>query len=688
MEITKKVEVDIIIVGAGLAGTSLALVLERNGLNVALIDKSTHPRFALGESLLKPTVLWLKALSKRFNAPELGDLADFQRITEKVGPTSGVKKCFGFIRHEEGQLRAKDRWWLNSPVDYDNEVCESHLFRQDIDAYLFHACAAECQITVTGSDIRDLNIDDSKVTLSVNSTEISGEFIVDCTGHGSILANKYGSRDEKCTFKTDSESIFTHFVDVAAFETCSSEKEPALPWSHGTLHHLIDEGWIWVIPFDNHSDAVNNIVSVGVTFTADHKPSKELKPEALWDLLLKKYPLLKSQFGAAKPVRPWIRTNKLQYSSSTAIGERYCLVGAAYGNIDALFSRGMLNTFQSVYLLAELLIESKYSSNYSQEHFSPINTLLRDLLLVNDLLTYGCETAFRSSPLTDWWLSCWRVVEHRSISLAKSILQSLDCENSGARPPDKDTVLRGVAIDDCGEVKRLLVSGASIMDSYRIGSFSEDRAVSELIALSSSFKHLGFDFDQYRHHLRSYGFYKDAHAVLRAEQLFVEGVGKLDKTMGLNGALKSQPIIGCVVRWASIEAAKLKRSRTKGGPHSVTLAQRKLEEKLTKTAEMIFDDRDRLNMCLEQIENIRGFTYTQSYGDPRLSTNKSLPNFFAAFNESKLRVNWGPGSSSGEPCTSIEICLGETKSEVTHTFQIDFDEAAWQHSSQRLSLHV
>ena len=42
--------VDVAILGSGFAGSLTALILDRIGLSVVLLERRSHPRFAIGES--------------------------------------------------------------------------------------------------------------------------------------------------------------------------------------------------------------------------------------------------------------------------------------------------------------------------------------------------------------------------------------------------------------------------------------------------------------------------------------------------------------------------------------------------------------------------------------------------------------------------------------------------------------
>ena len=46
----KSLHADVLILGSGFGGSLLALILARAGKLVAMVDRSRHPRFAIGES--------------------------------------------------------------------------------------------------------------------------------------------------------------------------------------------------------------------------------------------------------------------------------------------------------------------------------------------------------------------------------------------------------------------------------------------------------------------------------------------------------------------------------------------------------------------------------------------------------------------------------------------------------------
>ncbi len=54
---------DIAVVGAGFAGSLLAMIAQRLGLRVILLERGHHPRFAIGESSTPLSNLLLEELA-------------------------------------------------------------------------------------------------------------------------------------------------------------------------------------------------------------------------------------------------------------------------------------------------------------------------------------------------------------------------------------------------------------------------------------------------------------------------------------------------------------------------------------------------------------------------------------------------------------------------------------------------
>ncbi len=401
---------DVAILGSGMAGGMLGSVLARNGVKVLLIDAGTHPRFAVGESTIPYTSILTRIIAERYQVPEIEPLASFKGIQEKISPMCGRKRNFGFVYHQEG--RPHDPEQINQVVlpSVDHRT-ESHLFRQDIDAYLFHLAVRYGAEPRTGTKITEFEtVPGTGVVLrSSDGEEFHAKYLVDGSGYRSPVADKFGLRDDPPRARHHSRALFTHMVGVKPFDDTTaarSHTQPS-PWHEGTLHHVFHGGWLWVIPFDNHEDARNQLCSVGLTLDERMFPRPKTTPQEDFDDFLGRYPEIAEQFRDAKAVRPWVATGRLQYSASNTVGDRYCLTSHAAGFIDALYSRGLTNTLEVVNSLAWRLIEASRADDWSTERFAYIDTLQQGLFSVHDDIVYSSFVGFRHYDLWNAVVRVW-----------------------------------------------------------------------------------------------------------------------------------------------------------------------------------------------------------------------------------------------------------------------------------------
>ena len=400
---------DVAILGTGVAGSTLGAILARHDLRVLLVDAGSHPRFAIGESTIPYTTSTLHILAERYDVPELAALANFKDTSEHVSTTCGHKQNFGFVYHQEG--KPPNRELANQfvlPTWYRRS--EAHWFRQDIDAHLFNLAVRYGAVPKLNTRVSEIDVDPARgVTLRTATGEvIEAKFLVDATGFQSVLANRFGLREQPTRARTHSRTLFTHMVGVQPFdEVTSVPYNPPTRWHDGTLHHVFDGGWLWVIPFDNHESSRNPLCSVGLTLTGQAALDEREAPEREFEVFLQRFPAIAEQFRAAKSVRPWVSTGRLQYSASKTVGDRFCLTAQAAGTIDALFSRGLANSLQTVHSLAWRLIDAARDGDWSTEKFAYVDVVQQYMFDVHDDLAYSSYVAFRNYSLWNAVVRVW-----------------------------------------------------------------------------------------------------------------------------------------------------------------------------------------------------------------------------------------------------------------------------------------
>lgn len=392
---------DIAIIGSGIVGSTLGAVLARQGLRVIIFEAKSHPRFSIGESMILETSETMRALAEMYDVPELAYYSS-EYYLPYVGTNHGVKRHFSYLHHQAGKLHVPAHT-LQAVIPKQPHGHELHLYRQEVDQY-FMTCAIQYGATVLqNTPVSDIDFTDDYVAIMTKSGEsYQAKFIVDAGGFRSPIATKFNLRD--FDLQTHSRAIFTHMVDVPDFHDIgTSQTDADVPFSvaEGTLHHVFDGGWLWVIPFNNHSASTNPLCSVGLLLDPRVYPSRpELTPEAEFFTFIEQFPSISAQFREAKAVRDWVRTGRIQYSSKQVVGDRWALLGHAAGFIDPLYSKGLYISLACVTVLAHLLLQACRENNFTRTHFLPLEQMTLAYIHNNDRLV---ANSYKSWGDNDLW---------------------------------------------------------------------------------------------------------------------------------------------------------------------------------------------------------------------------------------------------------------------------------------------
>src|SRR6266702_4890052 len=471
---------DVVILGSGLAGAVAGAILARHGAKVVLIDAASHPRFAIGESMTPQLVEWLHILSERFDVPEIKSLSSVVQSTKDIGPVFGDKAHFGFMLHRPGEEPdPREATQLALTKIFHKK---SHLFRPDSDAFMFHVAVRYGCTPRQNWRATDLEFDDDGVTVTGHNGEVfRGKYLIDASGFRSPLAEKFDLRDKPARFKHHSRSMFTHYIGVKPFDDVIDwprRDRPPAPWNNGTLHHLIDRGWFWIIPFSNYKGSISPLCSVGLTIDERTYPKpSDMTADEEFSRFLDTYPAVKRQFDGAKRVREWVSTYRLQYSSKHSIGYRWCLMSHAAGFIDPLYSFGLGNTFQVVYALVSRLLESLADDDFSVERFQYVDQLERGLLYHNDLIVNSSFISFSEFKL---WNAVFRVwgafLAHGSLRLVRARLGCLIDGDERHFSELEQAPHTGLWWPESTAFKNILEGTAETCEKYEAGVIDADSA--------------------------------------------------------------------------------------------------------------------------------------------------------------------------------------------------------------------
>ncbi len=419
---------DVAIIGTGIAGSALGSILAKQGQRVILFEGKSHPRFAIGESMILETSEILRAMAELYDVPELAYFSS-ENYFSYIGTSHGVKRHFSYLHHIEGTKHDLD-CTLQAVIPKQPHGHELHLYRQDSDYFLMTTAIAYGATVRQETFIQDVEIDESGVCIkTAKGDTVKAKYVVDAGGFRSILAEKYKLR----TFDlhTHSRALFTHMIDVPDYHKIGATRdEYGLPFgvSEGTLHHVFEGGWLWVIPFNNHERSTNPLCSVGLMLDPRiHPMHSELTPEEEFNDFIQRFPSIAEQFAAAKAVRPWTRTGRIQYGSSSVVGDRFALLGHAVGFVDPLFSKGLYASLMATSVLANLLVDAADSGDYSAQRFQPLEETTQAFIRTNDRLISNAYKSFADYRLWSVYTVMWLLGAYTElVKLSSSRLQATD----------------------------------------------------------------------------------------------------------------------------------------------------------------------------------------------------------------------------------------------------------------------
>ena len=339
---------DLTIIGSGYGGSILAMIARRIGLSVLLLEKGSHPRFAIGESTSPLANLLLEQLATRYDLPRLLPLAAYgpwQRTYPHVG--CGLKRGFTYFHHEQGKTyqaapdRSDQLMVAASPHD---EAADTHWLRADVDEFLVGEAVSvgvdyQDEVTLTAPEWHG---DGTATVAGVGRGEafdVRTRLVIDATGPRGFLSRALGLPEAGFAEYPATQSLYSHFSNVRRCDTMpefSTSDMPPYPADDAAVHHVFDGGWMWVLRFDT------GVTSAGIAVTDALAAELNLaEGEPAWHRFLARFPSVAAQFAGAVPTRPFTHTPRVSYRASAAAGPGWAMLPSAAAFVDPLFSTGI-----------------------------------------------------------------------------------------------------------------------------------------------------------------------------------------------------------------------------------------------------------------------------------------------------------------------------------------------------------
>jgi len=402
--------VDVAILGSGFAGSLTALILDRIGLSVVLLERHGHPRFAIGESSTPAADFILADLAEKYGLHALRPLTAYGTWRSQLPQlVCGLKRGFSYFKHTSGQPfdpLPEHRHELLVAASATDADSDTHWLRSDVDAFICE------QVLSAGIPYADrVQVWPSRTSTgwtlegqrSEGSFTCRARFVVDATGSRGLLPEilKIANRSQSCL--THSRALFGHFRDVIPWRDILGPEacvEHPFGCDNGALHHILDCGWMWQLRFDN------GVTSAGFCLDTTRCPSSSgSSPQSEWDQLLDLHPTIARQFADARCIAPEngiTRTARLQRRWDRLAGSNWALLPHTAGFIDPLHSTGIAHALLGVERLTQIL-ESHWEQADLSERLDAYGQSLSGELDLVDRLVHSCYCCM---PHFDLFVPC------------------------------------------------------------------------------------------------------------------------------------------------------------------------------------------------------------------------------------------------------------------------------------------
>lgn len=343
-------ECDVIIIGAGPAGSCAAAILAEYGHRVVVIEREKFPRYHIGESLIPFTFGPLERIGM---IPKMKKSHFVKKYSVTfVQPDGRRSQPFYFFTRYDRETVAQTWQVLRSEFDQmllDNAREKGAEVREE---------SVVKRLLMEGDAVAGVEVTDREG----NVYELRAPITLDCTGKEAFTSNRNGWRMRDPYL--NKIAVWTYYK--------GSKREEDIDEGATTVAYVPNKGWFWHIP--QHDD----MVSVGVVAEGKYLTRDGIKePREIFHREVEENQWIKEHLSSGQSTGEYFITSEYSRHSKYCAAPGLLLVGDAFAFLDPVFSSGVMLALKSGQMAGETVHEGLKGGDLSPSHFAEYGRTIR-----------------------------------------------------------------------------------------------------------------------------------------------------------------------------------------------------------------------------------------------------------------------------------------------------------------------
>jgi flavin-dependent dehydrogenase len=342
---------DVVIIGAGPAGSAAAALLAEMGHRVLVLEREKFPRYHIGESMLPFTYQPLERLG----------------LIEEMKRSAFVKKYSVQFVSPEG--KTSQPFYFFTRYDRETVAQTWQILRSEFDQLLLDNARRRGAHVLEETEVVTL-LQEGKSIAGVRARDAKGRttdyrafLTLDCSGKEAFAAVRQGWRMKDP--ELNKVAVWTYYR--------GSKREDGIDEGQTTVAMIPEKGWFWHIP--QHND----MVSVGVVAEGKYLTRGGVKsPETIFKREIEQNLWIKEHLSIGEQVGPYYLTSEYSFHARHCSRDGLVLVGDAFCFLDPVFSSGLMLALKSGVMAADAVHSSLLARDNSAARFTAYAARLRE----------------------------------------------------------------------------------------------------------------------------------------------------------------------------------------------------------------------------------------------------------------------------------------------------------------------